>query len=194
LNPNLKVITIGCVIGSLLPSLPPAAPGRFYKGELDDFYLYDRVLTPVEVAQLYAEKCELRPCITCHNSADTIVTPPKDTIINPRRTANLTQSENPSLAVSAAVTLSDKNVVVLNQNVPNPFAESTEISYLIPNDFTRAQIVFFNDKGLVIKSIDIKQKGAGALTVFANDLSDGIYAYNLIIDGVTVESKKMIKE
>ena len=65
---------------------------------------------------------------------------------------------------------------------------------MIPRDFTRAQIVFFSDKGLVIKSVEIKQKGAGSMTVFADDLSDGIYAYNLIIDGATVESKKMIKE
>lgn len=97
-------------------------------------------------------------------------------------------------ATSVAVTLSDKNVVVLNQNVPNPFAESTVISYNIPEGFGRAQIIFSTTGGTVIKAVDIKEKGAGTLNIFANDLSHGLYSYSLIIDGKTVDTKKMIKE
>jgi hypothetical protein len=97
-------------------------------------------------------------------------------------------------ATAQPVTLSDKNVVVLNQNVPNPFAESTVISYNVPADFTKAQIIFTTENGTVIKTVDIKEKGTGTLNVFANDLSHGIYSYSLIIDGKTVGTKKMIKE
>ncbi len=92
------------------------------------------------------------------------------------------------------VCLSDKNAIVLDQNVPNPFAESTVISYNIPSDFTKAQIIFTTADGLVIKSVNITEKGAGTLNVFANDLSHGVYTYTLVIDGKSIDSKKMIKE
>ncbi len=91
------------------------------------------------------------------------------------------------------VNLSDKNTVVLNQNVPNPFAESTVISYNITTDFTRAQVLITTAEGKVIKAVDITQKGPGSLNVFANDLSNGIYSYTLVVDGKTVDAKKMVK-
>ncbi len=97
-------------------------------------------------------------------------------------------------ATSVNVNLSDKNTIVLNQNVPNPFAESTVISYNIPSDFTRAQIIFSTNDGSVIKTIDIKEKGNGSLNVFGNDLSHGMYNYSLVVDGKTIDTKKMIKE
>ncbi|MDQ3193156.1 MAG: tail fiber domain-containing protein [Bacteroidota bacterium] len=91
------------------------------------------------------------------------------------------------------VELSDKNIVVLNQNVPNPFAESTTISYNIPEDVKYAQIIFSDQIGRIIKTVDINEKGQGMINVFASDLSSGIYSYSLIIDGVSVDSKKMVK-
>lgn len=192
LNPAIKIITIGSVLGSFVPGNPVGTPGRFYKGDLDDFYFYDRVLTPVEVAQLFAEKCELRPCITCHEST-VVVDPPIDPKGSPLKMSKGADNTSNATGVNTAVKLSDKNIISLDQNVPNPFAESTVITYNVPNDFARAQLIFFSDKGIVIKTVEIKQKGAGSITVFADDLTDGMYAYNLIVDGVTIESKKMIK-
>jgi hypothetical protein len=84
--------------------------------------------------------------------------------------------------------------VVLDQNVPNPFAESTVIGYNLPSDFTKAQIIFTNSEGHVIKAVDITEKGKGSLNVFANDLTHGVYTYSLIVDGQNLETKKMIKE
>lgn len=92
------------------------------------------------------------------------------------------------------VELSDKNAIVLNQNVPNPFAESTVISYNIPTDFTKAQILFSTNDGKVIRTIDITEKGASNLNVFANDLTHGLYTYSLVVDGKTIDTKKMIKQ
>jgi hypothetical protein len=94
---------------------------------------------------------------------------------------------------SQEVELSDKNIVVLDQNVPNPFAEQTTILYNIPEDFKFAQILFHNNLGQLIKVVDVKQKGRGQLNVFANDLSNGIYSYTLIIDGKNIDTKKMLK-
>lgn len=91
------------------------------------------------------------------------------------------------------ITLTDKDVVVLNQNVPNPFAEQTTISYNIPENTGYAQILFYSMNGQLIKVVEITEKGEGRLNVFASDLSSGIYTYTLIIDGKNIESKKMTK-
>lgn len=96
-------------------------------------------------------------------------------------------------STSQNIELSDKNVVVLNQNVPNPFAEQTVISYNIPGNTGFAQIIFYNSMGQLIKAIDIREKGKGQLNVFANDLSSGTYTYSLVVDGKVIDSKKMTK-
>jgi hypothetical protein len=95
---------------------------------------------------------------------------------------------------SQSVTLSDKNAVILNQNVPNPFAESTVVNYAIGQDFVKAQIIFTTTDGKVIKSVDIREKGAGTLNVFSDDLSSGLYSYSLIVDGKVIDTKKMVKQ
>ncbi len=37
------------------------------------------------------------------------------------------------------------------------------------------------------------QKGKGSLNVFANDLTNGVYTYTLVVDGKVIDTKKMIK-
>lgn len=97
-------------------------------------------------------------------------------------------------ATSIPVTLSDNATIVLNQNAPNPFAESTVISYNLPVEFTKAQIIFTTNDGAVIKTVTITEKGQGSLTIFGNDLSHGVYTYSLVVDGKTMDTKKMVKE
>ena len=41
---------------------------------------------------------------------------------------SLAGNANANKAAGISVNLSDKNAIVLNQNIPNPFAESTVIS------------------------------------------------------------------
>jgi hypothetical protein len=90
------------------------------------------------------------------------------------------------------VELGSLQVVVLDQNVPNPFAEQTTISYFIPETARAAKIIFFDLSGKTLKSVDV-EKGSGLITVFAPSLSSGTYSYSLIVDGQTVETKKMVK-
>ena len=78
--------------------------------------------------------------------------------------------------------------------MPNPFAEKTTITFFITDDVKRAQIFFYDNKGIIIKSIDINTRGNGQLNVFAGDLSSGNYSYSLIADGKLIETKKMIKQ
>lgn len=95
---------------------------------------------------------------------------------------------------SQDVTLSDKDVIVLNQNVPNPFAEQTVITYNIPENTGFAQLLFYDVNGRQIKSVDITTKGAGQLNVYANDLTNGMYSYTLIVDGKIIDTKRMVKQ
>lgn len=92
------------------------------------------------------------------------------------------------------VELSDKDAIVLNQNVPNPFAEQTTITYNVPASVEKAQLIFFNANGQVIQTVDIKTRGKGKVNVFASDLSSGLYHYTLVADGKVVDSKKMVRE
>jgi hypothetical protein len=92
------------------------------------------------------------------------------------------------------VELSDKDAIVLNQNVPNPFAEQTTITYNVPQSVGKAQLLFYNSNGQLIQSVDIKTRGKGKVNVFASDLSSGLYHYTLVADGKVVDTKKMVRE
>jgi len=91
------------------------------------------------------------------------------------------------------IDLSDKDVIVLNQNIPNPYAEHTTITYNVPVQFKYAQMIFKTIDGRIIKTTDL-EKGKGQLNVFASDLSNGLYMYTLIVDGKEFDTKKMVKQ
>jgi hypothetical protein len=91
------------------------------------------------------------------------------------------------------IKLQDIQTVILEQNVPNPFAEQTTINYILPDNTNKAQMLFYNLQGKLIQSVELVQKGKGQLNVFASDLSNGIYTYTLVVDGRVIDSKKMVK-
>lgn len=92
------------------------------------------------------------------------------------------------------VTLSSRSTIVLDQNLPNPFAEQTVINFSIPSTVVKAQIHFYDGNGKLIQSVDVTERGAGSITVFGSDLSKGTYTYTLVADGQIVATKKMIKQ
>jgi hypothetical protein len=102
-------------------------------------------------------------------------------------------SHNGGVAATSVV-LKDAQNIVLDQNVPNPFAEQTTISYFLPENTAKAQMLFYNAQGKLIHVVDLKDKGQGLLNVFASDLSSGIYTYTLVVDGKVHETKKMIRQ
>lgn len=91
------------------------------------------------------------------------------------------------------IDLSDKEIIILNQNVPNPFAEQTTITYNVPEKYGYAQIIFSTIDGRILKTVDLTKKGRGQLNVFANDLGNGLYTYSLVVDGKVIDTKKMVK-
>ncbi len=64
----------------------------------------------------------------------------------------------------------------------------------ITDDVNKAQIIFYDNSGTVLKTVDINDKGAGQINVYAPDLSSGVYSYSLIADGKLIETKKMVKQ
>lgn len=86
--------------------------------------------------------------------------------------------------------------IILNQNVENPFAENTTITWSIPpqeNGMFNAMLVFYNMDGSVLKTVKINETGNGSLLVYGSKLSSGIYTYSLVVNGKTIETKRMMK-
>jgi hypothetical protein len=94
---------------------------------------------------------------------------------------------------SQEVKLSDAQNIVLDQNVPNPFAERTVISYYLPENIKSAQMLFHNEQGKLINTVEVSSRGSGQLNVYGADLSSGIYTYTLVADGNIIDTKRMIK-
>jgi hypothetical protein len=84
------------------------------------------------------------------------------------------------------------NRIVLRQNIPNPFNDKTVISYSIPESVKQAQIVVYDEMGMLIRKFDINTKGEGNVTFYYTGLKKGIYTYSLFADGRLVTTKKMI--
>jgi hypothetical protein len=104
-------------------------------------------------------------------------------------------NSNPANTASVIdVNLKDGQSVVLDQNVPNPFAEQTTVNYFLPENVVKAQMLFYNSNGKLIQSVGLNKKGQGSINVFANDLSNGVYTYTLVVDGKIAETKRMVKQ
>ena len=104
------------------------------------------------------------------------------------------QGNEEQIRNSINVELQNGTAIVLNQNVPNPFAESTVITFSIPESVANAQIIFHDATGSLIKSVDVRERGNRQINVYANDLSAGAYTYSLIADGKIVATKRMVKQ
>ena len=55
-----------------------------------------------------------------------------------------------------------------------------------------AEIIFFDNSGTIIKTVQIETRGAGQLEVYSSNLSAGTYSYSLVADGLSVDTKKMM--
>jgi hypothetical protein len=77
----------------------------------------------------------------------------------------------------------------LEQNMPNPVRSGTRISYSVPEGAGRAQLVLTDALGRTIKSMQLS--ASGVLNIDATALSSGVYNYSLIVDGKTVQTRKM---
>jgi hypothetical protein len=79
----------------------------------------------------------------------------------------------------------------LEQNAPNPFTQETTIRYFLPESSTHAVISVYALDGSHILDEKLNTTGVGQITISGNILSSGTYVYNLIVDGIQIDSKYM---
>ena len=93
---------------------------------------------------------------------------------------------------NTSVTLENIDLAKLDQNVPNPFSSTTNISYAIPTDANNAEVRVFSQAGQLMKTVKIDHVGNGTLTVDASNLASGTYTYQLIVDGRNIDANTMV--
>lgn len=81
----------------------------------------------------------------------------------------------------------------LFQNAPNPYKNTTAISYFIPYDVENALLRITGVKGELIKDVEIYERGEGSLVIDVTDTENGTYFYYLIVDGQKIASKTLVK-
>ena len=84
------------------------------------------------------------------------------------------------------------DVPVLEQNNPNPFMESTTISFYISPHVKNACISIYNMNGSELKSLNISTRSKGTIIFNGGELAAGTYTYTLFVDGKQVDSKWMM--
>jgi len=86
----------------------------------------------------------------------------------------------------------------LGQNFPNPFNSSTMIPYALPHA-APVKIAIYNTYGRLVRSIDMGEQPAGWHRTFwagddnhGNSVASGIYFYRLLMDGRSLDLRKML--
>ena len=80
----------------------------------------------------------------------------------------------------------------LKQNQPNPTNGTTTIGFVVPVQSKSAMIKIYTMAGQEIQSLPLNQRGANSIEISLNTFQAGTYLYSLVIDGNTLETKKMI--
>lgn len=102
-------------------------------------------------------------------------------------------------AVQAAVTGQSRiaqrggDFPMVNRNEPNPFSESTVISYYIPESVNKAEIIIDGaTDGKQMMKIPVTAKGFNSITIFGKDLASGTYVFYLLADGQVFGTQQMV--
>ena len=82
--------------------------------------------------------------------------------------------------------------VSLEQNIPNPFNNTTTVNYNLPQTFTSAKLIITDKMGKILKEVNVSGSGKGSLKIDASTLSSGAYQYSLYVDGRLVDTKQMV--
>ena len=80
----------------------------------------------------------------------------------------------------------------LFQNVPNPFEAKTEISFYLPQQVQRAEIIVYDMRGAQLQVIPITGRGESSVNINGYSLKPGIYLYALVADGTWIDTKRML--
>lgn len=79
----------------------------------------------------------------------------------------------------------------LMQNSPNPFSNTTQISYQLPDGTMGASINVYDLNGRLLQSYPLTE-ARGQVDIKGNDLAAGIYIYDLLVGGRQIDVKRMV--
>jgi trimeric autotransporter adhesin len=82
----------------------------------------------------------------------------------------------------------------LDQNVPNPFSNTTTIGYSLPQSRiggTSAKIIVFDESGNTIKIFNLSGAGKGSINFSCPFRVGASYQYSLFVDGKLIDTKQM---
>jgi hypothetical protein len=95
-----------------------------------------------------------------------------------------------------AATIQNNNArlsgVSLEQNHPNPSAQSTTIRYTLSHEVTSSAIYIFDMQGQPVITFDNLTAGKGEINLMAQQLPAGLYYYTLVANGIIQDTKSMI--
>lgn len=98
-----------------------------------------------------------------------------------------------SIATSSDPGLIDeRNASKLLSTQPNPFSTETTIGYYVNSTAIKAYIVIYDLSGKQLLIKNIHNTGTGSIRVLASELYSGKFLYSLIVDGIEIDTKKMI--
>lgn len=80
----------------------------------------------------------------------------------------------------------------LFQNRPNPFRETTEINFYLPNTVGQATLVVYSLDGKEMMSFNNLSRGYSKVVVEGGQLEAGNYVYRLIADDEVIGSKTLV--
>ena len=90
--------------------------------------------------------------------------------------------------------IADPNRPMLFQNIPNPFDNTTTISYYIPINYSSANLVISNTRGQLLNNLPLDVEGEGSIDFGSGTLPSGVYFYSLFVEGKKIDTKRMIVE
>lgn len=106
--------------------------------------------------------------------------------------AELSKNKVQRISSRTVDNMSGMGVATLYQNKPNPFKETTTIQCVIPDESSEAFICIYDLQGSQVMRMDISERGNCSVMIDGLSLKPGIYIYALIIDGIELDSKRMI--
>ncbi len=95
-------------------------------------------------------------------------------------------------------TLANAKIINLNETAdflgnayPNPFDNITTIKYQTPDSCNKPKLEIYDITGRLIFSYNLN-KGKSMLSISSANFENGVYIYQMVIDGIIIEQKKMI--
>jgi len=90
--------------------------------------------------------------------------------------------------------LQQHGIGIFNQNIPNPFIDSSVINYDLSGEvYRQAELIITNNLGQVLSAKKLLDK-SGTIKVSKENLGRGVFHYTVFLDGIAMDAKKMVVE